>query len=187
MNVFFPHESITRGKRLNAIVLFIKDSYGIHKGCIPHMEPSRGGRPRSITPTQRRACVRAITIGGLDNAIDARNALSEHLNVVVSTNTVRHALHEACLGSVEKQKKPLLTTKNVCCKLEVAQRQQDGTIHDWYRVIFSDEIMVTLGVGWGMENINYKLIMWIIHLNMELVQFLCGDIWLPMAWITCAR
>ena len=67
------------------------------------MEHSRGGHPRNITPAQRRECVRVMTIGGLDNVVDVRNVLSEHLDVVVSTNIVRHALHEACLGSLEKQ------------------------------------------------------------------------------------
>ena len=71
-----------------------------------------------------------------------RNALSEHLNVIVSTDTVRRALHEASLGSLEKQKKSLLTTKNVRCKLKFAQRRQDWTIHDWCRMMFSDETKI---------------------------------------------
>ena len=58
-------------------------------------------------------CVRSIIVGGLDNVVDLRTALSEHLNVIMSTNTLRRALHEACLGSLEKKNKPLLTTKNV--------------------------------------------------------------------------
>ena len=33
-------------------------------------------------------------------------------------------------------------TKNVRCMLEFAQRHQDWTIHDWYRVIFSDETKI---------------------------------------------
>ena len=85
--------------------------------CVPCVEPSRRGRPLSITPAQRWACARAITIGGLDYVVDVKNPLSEHLSVVV-----RHALHEACYGSLEKQKKPLLMAKNVRCKLEFAQR-----------------------------------------------------------------
>ena len=58
----------------------------IRRVCVPHVDPSKEGRPRSITPTQWQACLRAITVDGLHNIIDARNALSEHLNVVVSTN-----------------------------------------------------------------------------------------------------
>ena len=54
-----------------------------------------------------------IIIDGLYNVVDVRNALSEHLNMITSTNTMRHALHEANIGSSKKQKKSLLMTKNV--------------------------------------------------------------------------
>ena len=69
------------------------------------MELSRRMRPRSITLAQRQECVEPIAIGGLDNVVDVRSALSEQLNVVESTNTKRCALHEACLGSLEKLEK----------------------------------------------------------------------------------
>ena len=59
-----------------------------------------------------------------------------------STCLVRHALHEASFGSSKKQKEPLLTTKDVRCMLEFAQRHQDWTISYWYRVIFGDETMI---------------------------------------------
>ena len=71
-----------------------------------------------------------------------RNALSEHLNMVVSTNIVRCALHEVGLRPTKKQKIPLLMAKNVCCRLEFAQHHQDWTIHDCYGGIFSDETKV---------------------------------------------
>ena len=72
-----------------------------------------------------------------------RNALSEHLEyVVVSTNRVRHALHEACLGSLEKQKKSLLKANKVHCNLEFAQCHQALTNHDWCRVILGDETKI---------------------------------------------
>ena len=142
----------------------------ICRECVPHVEPSGGGCPKSITVAQRWAYVRAITVGGLDNVVDMRNALSEHLNVIVSINTVRRVLYEVCLGQSEKQNKALLVAKHVCWTLEFAQCHQDWTIHDCYRVILvmrlrsiDFSLMIVLGVGWGMENLNYKLIMWVRH------------------------
>ena len=102
VKVFFAHESITRGKVVECYIAMLQHGRStrevskflgifestcsrIHRECVPHVEPSRGGR----------ACVRAITVGGLDNVVNVRNALNEHLNVVVSTNTMRCALHEA--------------------------------------------------------------------------------------------
>ena len=72
-------------------------SYRICREHVPHVEPSRGERPKNIILAQQQACVRAITIGGLYCVIDVRYALSEHLNVVESTNALRRAFHEACL------------------------------------------------------------------------------------------
>ena len=77
-------------------------SFRVCRECVPHVEPQRVGRPRSITPTQQQACVKAIIDDGLDNVVDVRNALSEHLNVVVNINIVRRALHKEGLGSLEK-------------------------------------------------------------------------------------
>jgi hypothetical protein len=57
---------------------------------------------RNIIHAQRQECVKTITFGGLDNVVDARNALSEHLNMIVSTNIVRCALHEVGFRSLEK-------------------------------------------------------------------------------------
>ena len=68
-----------------------------------HVELARGGRPRNIALVEGGVWVRAITVGGLDNVVAVRNALNEHLNVVVSTNTVGIALHEVGLWSLEKQ------------------------------------------------------------------------------------
>jgi hypothetical protein len=51
--------------------------YRICKERVPRVEPSRKGHPRSITHAQWRACVRAITIGGLNNVVDVRNASIE--------------------------------------------------------------------------------------------------------------
>ena len=88
--------------------------------CVPHVEPLRGGHLKAITPAQRGACVRAITTSGLDNVVDTKYVFSEHLNVAVSTNMVRRALHEVGLWSLHKQEKPLLVAKNVHCRLEFA-------------------------------------------------------------------
>ena len=95
VKVFVAHESSTKGeKRLNPIALLQHGHsthevskllgisqptcFRIHRESVPQVEPSRGGCPQKITPTQRRVCVTTITIGGLDNVVDVTNALSEH-------------------------------------------------------------------------------------------------------------
>lgn len=63
--------------------------FRIYREYISYVEPSRGGCLGSITLTQRQVCIRAIIIDRLNNVLDMMNALSEHLNVVVSTNKVK--------------------------------------------------------------------------------------------------
>ena len=102
----------------------------IRRECVPHVKLSKGGHPKSITPTQRQGHVRAIIVGGLDNVVDMRIALSEHMNVslAMSTNIVGCALHDAGIGSLKKHNKlVLMTMKFVHCGLEFAQCHQDWT------------------------------------------------------------
>jgi predicted transcriptional regulator len=69
---------------------------------VPHVEPFQGRCLRSINLVQQRACVRAITVGGLDNDVDMRSPFNEYLNMVVSTNVVKRAFHKANPRLVEK-------------------------------------------------------------------------------------
>ena len=102
---FFAHESITRGE-VDECTCEVSKLLGISqftcsricRECVPHVEPSREGCPRSIALAQRQVCKRAIVVGGLDNVVNMRYALSEHLSVVVSTNTMRHHSMKQVLG-----------------------------------------------------------------------------------------
>ena len=102
------------GKRELSKLLGISQSTcsRIPRECVPRVELQKEGAQDASPLRNGQTCVRAIIAGGLYNIVDKRNALSEHLNVVVRSNTMRHALHEVGLGTLEKHKKPLLTTKN---------------------------------------------------------------------------
>lgn len=39
--------------------------------------------------------IRTIIVDGVDNPIDMKNVLSEHLNVVLGTNILKYKLHES--------------------------------------------------------------------------------------------
>ena len=72
------------------------------------------------------------------------------------------------LGHQRSQKILLLMAKNVRCRLEFAQRQQDWTIHEETKI---NQFQYD-GRTWcwvRMENHNYKLIVQVKHLNMEVV------------------
>jgi transposase len=117
-------------------VLNIRHSY-----C-PSTIKSKTGRPAKLSAQDKRFIARAVTSGKIDTAVQANKQLRTELNVIVSDNTVRRALKEACLRSSVKETKPLLSRKNIKERLAFAKRHQHWTIADWERVIWSDETKI---------------------------------------------
>ena len=54
--------------------------------------------PKKYHPCSTMSVCKTIIIGGLDNVVDMRNALSEHLNVVVSNNIENMHFMKQILG-----------------------------------------------------------------------------------------
>ena len=90
----------------------------------------------------RTACVRAITIGGLETAHKVGNYVREELYVGMSDSTVRRVLRKAGLKCKVKQKKPKLTLLQIKGRLEFARRHCHWIDDDWNCVIFSDETKI---------------------------------------------
>jgi uncharacterized UBP type Zn finger protein len=78
----------------------------------------------------------------MDNAVSVRKQLDKDLEVTVSADTVRRALHRSGLGTIERKKKPMLSMKNVKKRLEWCKNHRDWTIDDWKRVVWSDETKI---------------------------------------------
>ena len=114
----------------------------VRKEHLPDLRKSRGGRPHTLSPQNKRFCVRAITSGKLETAISIVTELRNKLDVKVSDRTVRRALQEAGLEAAEKEEKPKLSAKNIKARLEFAKRHQHWTVEDWKRVIWSDETKI---------------------------------------------
>ena len=68
--------------------------------------------------------------------------LGDDFGIPVHRTTVARALREQGMGSGEKKSKPLLSQKNIAARLKFAKRYADWTIHDWQRVIWSDETKI---------------------------------------------
>jgi transposase len=110
---------------------------------LPNLTTSpQPGRPMKLSAQNKHFCVRAITSGHLETGVAVRKKLRADLGIKVSDNTVRNALREAGLGAIEKETKPMLSSKNIKARLEFAKRHQNWTIDDWKRVIWSDETKI---------------------------------------------
>jgi transposase len=128
----------------------IADQHSISKSKIqkirakhfPNLIKSLGGRPTKLSPQDKHFCVREITSGRSKTSVEIRKKLEADLQVTVCNNTVCNALREAGLGAVEKESKPMLSSKNIKARLQFAKRHQDWTINDWKRVIWSDETKI---------------------------------------------
>src|SRR2546430_4232434 len=114
----------------------------VRKKCLQSLPLSRGGRPKKLTPQNKRHCVRSITSGRVETAKAAVKQLHEDVEVRVSRMTVSRAIKEAGLNSAEKVKKPRLSAKNVKARLACAERHKHWTVDDWKRVIWSDETKI---------------------------------------------
>jgi len=108
----------------------------------PDRSIEKKGRPSKLTERDKLYCVRQITAGGKETAVDVAKSLKEDLGVSVHVNTVRNALHEKGLEAIVKPKKPNLSPKNVKERLEWAIAHEDWTKDDWRRVIWSDETKI---------------------------------------------
>ena len=89
-----------------------------------------------------RACVREITIGGLEIVHKVGHYLREELHVGMSDSTVRRVLQKAGLKCKVKQKKPKLTLLQNKGRLEFARCCCHWTDDDWEGVVFSDETKI---------------------------------------------
>lgn len=114
----------------------------IRKKCFENIDMSKGGRPKALNSYEKRFVVRSMTVGRLENAVQATRALKTETGVDVCVETVRNALREAGLGATEKVSKPALTAKNVKDRLAFAETHKYWTVSDWERVVFSDETRV---------------------------------------------
>ena len=150
--------AISREKR-NQIVKHLKDGLSIREASkitgVPRSTVSdikktdgivilskKGGRPPILSPQDKRFCVHQITRGGLDDSVQVTNTIESNLGVTCSSLTVRRALKEAGLASIEKPKKPLISKMNRKKRLEFALSHKHWTVDDWRRVVWSDETKI---------------------------------------------
>lgn len=111
----------------------------VAKQLYPAGRPIKYGQPNKLTDRDKEFCVRQMTLGGKENAVEVQKALKDDLNISVCANTVRKALNEKGLVPFVKPKKPHLSPKNIKSRLAWAKEHAHWTMDDWRRVIWSDE------------------------------------------------
>ncbi|KAG1301675.1 hypothetical protein G6F64_011589 [Rhizopus arrhizus] len=111
----------------------------------------RGGRPSIVAESTRRYIKRQVLTGCLKAAKDVQMKLEE-LGHPMSYQSAINVLHSVEIYAEIKKKKPLLTEKHKKARLVWAKKHQYWTVHDWRRVIFSDETKINI---WGSDGCKY--------------------------------
>lgn len=114
----------------------------VAKQYFPGRKIQKNGRPTKLSEREKAFCVRKITMGGKENAVQVQKSLQDELNIAIRPNTVRRALKSSGLQPIFKPKKPLLFAKKVKARLAWGKHHVDWTIKDWKRFIWSDEIKI---------------------------------------------
>ncbi|KAG0803751.1 hypothetical protein G6F20_013247 [Rhizopus arrhizus] len=70
----------------------------------------------------------------------------------MSYQSAINVLHSVEIYAEIKKKKPLLTEKHKKARLAWAKKHQYWTVHDWRRVVFSDETKINI---WGSDGCKY--------------------------------
>ncbi|KAG0731701.1 hypothetical protein G6F62_014983 [Rhizopus arrhizus] len=70
----------------------------------------------------------------------------------MSYQSAINVLHSVEIYAEIKKKKPLLTEKHKKAQLPWAKKHQYWAVHDWRRVIFSDETKINI---WGSDGCKY--------------------------------
>ena len=84
-----------------------------------------------------------MTSGQAKTAVEGAKNLETNLNVKVTPQTIRNALHKAGLAAVDRPIKPKITARQAKERYTFALAHQDWTIVDWSHVIWSDETKVS--------------------------------------------
>jgi hypothetical protein len=86
-----------------------------------------------------------------DPWLSAPRIIAEIPEILVSPRTIQRRLIQAKLFSRRPVKKPLVSRRNRLARLAFARQHINWTIHDWKKVLFSDETRYKMYNSDGMK------------------------------------
>lgn len=118
-----------------------------------HSRKTGQGRKRCTDQRDERFLRLLVLRNRTSTGTVLKNEISNVRNLVISSRTVRRRLNEAGLSSRRPAKKPLLTRWHRVQRLHFARNYEHWTINDWKKVLFSDEMRVSLNSPDGRERV----------------------------------
>ncbi|KAG1609062.1 hypothetical protein G6F44_013669 [Rhizopus delemar] len=118
---------------------------------MPNRIRKKGSKQHLVSDIARRLIKREALNGSLRTAKEVHLKLEE-LGYSMSYQCAINVLHSVEIFAEIKKKKLLLTAQHKKARLAWAKKHQYWTIHDWRRVIFSDETKINI---WGSDGCKY--------------------------------
>jgi hypothetical protein len=111
----------------------------------------KSGRPRKTTILMDRRIKR---MSQNDPWLSAPRIIAEIPEILVSPRTIQRRLVQAKLFNRRPAKKPLVSRRNRLARLAFAREHINWTIHDWKKVLFSDETRYKMYNSDGMKRVR---------------------------------
>ena len=109
---------------------------------VNHASVNSAGRKPILSDTTKRHIILKFKTGGYATATAASRAIVPIIKAKISPETVRNVLREANFNSKRKPKALPLNAQRKKARLQFARKYKDWTVHDWQRVIYSDETKI---------------------------------------------
>ncbi|KAG1167995.1 hypothetical protein G6F70_009369 [Rhizopus microsporus] len=100
------------------------------------------GRKPILSDTTKRHSILKFKTGDYATATAASRAIVPIIKAKISPETVRNVLREANFNSKRKPKALPLNAQRKKARPQFARKYKDWTVHDWQRVIYSDETKI---------------------------------------------
>ena len=143
----------------------IGKQFGVSKGAVNlilrksrngedlHRTP-KSGRPRKITQRQERILVRLVKNDPSKTAVDLQHHASSTWGLEISPWTTRRILRRHNLFARRPARKPLIKESHRRARLLFARLHQNWTVHQWRKVLWSDESKFNLHNSDGANTIR---------------------------------
>lgn len=114
----------------------------IRKSLNLNTPPAFPGRPKILSDADIQLCARNIRTGKIQSVVALQDDLSKWHGKAISRSAIANSLHAVGFKARTKQKKPMLSPKNVKSRLAFAKKYKNWTVDEWRKVIFSDETKI---------------------------------------------
>lgn len=143
------------GKSVREVAAAARISIGstvnIRKQCHDNIPPSKSGAHRKVQPKTLELVARQFNEGEIKTLRQSQRLIQKTSGVAVAKETIRRNLRLSGVKAHVLQKQPYLMPHHIRTRYEFAKEHKDWTVHDWSKVMFSDESVISRVGSFGRQ------------------------------------